>query len=135
MQKWTLKNTWEELMQRVEYIEAYKLPYAQKMVIKEKEDWVYYDRKDELVGFSVDIYTYFTSITVYFTKGHRFWEDQFVITENPIPHQKNAKKRALIRALNKWERFIDKKEYEKMNRKLQDILKNGYKLKVLNNEK
>jgi hypothetical protein len=121
------KHSWNEIMDRLEELESTELPYMNKLIYKDKTeagDYKYSTFEDgNRVKFSYEISNYYPVVQIWFsTGGHVFYNKGYValaeVDKNISGKKKDrqvfkTKKEAMCYCLNKWEKYMDSKQYEK----------------------
>ena len=111
--KWTINNTWDELIERLDTLEKFELPYKQVILLKDLANiefkWQIVETEYN-VCFSYEITTYFSCVKILFhSTGHCYYNDNLIIGAK----YHNSKKEDVVAMLNEWEIYISEKKYEK----------------------
>jgi hypothetical protein len=133
MVKWKAdKHSWNEIMDRLEELEAIELPYMNTLVLKDRaydEDsdtetitWTTHE-DGEHVKFAYEISNYYPTVKLWLsTGGHAMYHHSYIalaeVDKNFEGKREGrqvfkTKKAAMCFCLNKWENYIKNKKYEK----------------------
>lgn len=134
MVKWnSKKHSWNEIMDRLEELESTELPYMNTILLKDKsidEDsgtetitWKIYE-DGKRVKFAYEISNYYPTVKLWLsTGGHIMYHgDNYIalaeVDKNFSGKRQDrqvfkTKKEAMCYCLNKWEKYMDSKQYEK----------------------
>lgn len=125
MKKWTSKNTWDQIIERLDEFEGFKLPFNIKRIRKitngNKTILEVSETNDPAI-FSYSIENYYPTIKIWFANSNiRFEKDLIALAEvdknfSGKRQGRNVftnKKDAMIYCLNIWENYMNRKQYLK----------------------
>lgn len=112
--KWSVSDSWDSIMARIELIESIELPYKIARIIKRGSGSMEGGYMLQITNEPVCIDFFFTPFEVYSivpfsTGGHVLYNNPVIVVKIGA---KVSKKRAVVSVLNKVEKYINERKHE-----------------------
>lgn len=130
---WANKDSWDEIIERLEYFESFVLPYKQWNVTKDNNDLKKYESTKN-IQFSYSIENFYPHIILNFSDSVYLHQANKSIgiaevssTFQGVRNERNVflnKKDAMVFLLNLWEIYMKTKQYKKDYQKFLKQIKN-----------
>lgn len=131
MKTWTVENSWDEIIDRLEELESFELPFNQRLIrFPDKEGCIVHEL-DKKAVFNYQICNYYPCIQVWYGPQHSLDEIQYIAIANidnkGVEGSFATKKEAMVYCLNKWEKYMFDKQYLKDKVKFDENIERLYK--------